>query len=96
MNLTLKNQIRKLSKKDYVLLKQMCRDTKNLYNRALYIIKQHFEKTGEYRACPQNRAYESDVRASRKLHISIGQYIGSASMFQCPGLGKKEHEEQFG
>jgi len=45
MYLALKSQIRKLSKQDYLIIKQMCRDSKDLYNKSLYEVRQHFFKT---------------------------------------------------
>lgn len=75
MNLTLKNQIRKLSKKDYSFLKQMCRDTKNLYNRTLYVIKQHFEKTGEYLNYPKVYHLLKNDESFKRIKFDTNQQV---------------------
>ena len=42
VHITQKNQIRGLSKAEFSLLREMCRSSKNLYNVALYNIRQQF------------------------------------------------------
>ncbi|HOK87301.1 MAG TPA: hypothetical protein PK404_00555 [Fervidobacterium sp.] len=37
-----KNQVRHLSKQEYVALKTLCRLSKNLYNATLYAIRQYY------------------------------------------------------
>ena len=43
-----KNHIRGLTAKDYQMLRFITKSTKNLYNYALYVVKQEYEKTGYY------------------------------------------------
>ena len=46
--ITWKQNLRKLSKEDNSMLRDYCRLSKNVYNSALYSIRQHFFATGEY------------------------------------------------
>jgi len=61
---TQKNQIRGLAKKEYTALRALCRLSKNLYNVALYSIRQYYfiEKKflryeSNYHACKENENY---------------------------------------
>ena len=65
MLLTQSNLIRGLSKKEYLLLRLMCFFSKNLYNVALYNIRQHYfnEKKrltyeSNYHECKENENYK--------------------------------------
>ena len=42
MYLTQSNVIRGLSKQDYAMLREMCQYSNNLYNVAVYTIRQHY------------------------------------------------------
>lgn len=44
---TQKNKLR-ISKKEYVVLRKLCSYSKNLYNEALYEVRQHFFRTGKF------------------------------------------------
>ena len=65
MYLTQSNQIRNLSKQQYEVLKEMCWISKNLYNVALYKIRQYYfaEKKflnyeSNYHECKSNENYK--------------------------------------
>ena len=65
MYLTQSNQIRNLSKQQYEILKEMCWTSKNLYNVALYNIRQYYfsEKKflnyeSNYHECKNNENYK--------------------------------------
>lgn len=65
MFLTQSNQIRNLSKREYEILRELCWFSKNLYNVALYNIRQHYfaEKQflryeSNYHACKTNENYK--------------------------------------
>lgn len=45
---TLKQHIRKLSKEQFLVLKDMCKHSNSLYNSALYVCEKHFEETNKY------------------------------------------------
>lgn len=48
MYLTIKNQLRGLSKNDYEVLRLLCRLSKNLYNEALYSVRQYYFTEKKY------------------------------------------------
>jgi len=43
-----KQQLNHLSKREYLILRTLCRLAKNMYNVGLYNIRQHFFETGNY------------------------------------------------
>jgi len=43
-----KNQVRHLTKQEYVALKTLCRLSKNLYNATLYAIRQYYFTEKKY------------------------------------------------
>lgn len=64
MYLTQSNVIRKLSKEEYAMLKEMCQYSNNLYNVALYNIRQYYFKEKKflsyeenYHVCKENENY---------------------------------------
>jgi len=59
MLLTQSNQIRGLTKTEYSILKELCWISKNLYNVALYNIRQHYFKEKQY------LRYESNYHACK-------------------------------
>jgi len=48
MKKALRQNLKGLDKKEYEILRRMCRLSKNLYNKNLYEVRQHFFKNGEY------------------------------------------------
>ena len=64
MYLTVKNQLRGLSSKEYEALRELCRLSKNLYNEALYSVRQYYfaehkylRYEGNYHACKTSENY---------------------------------------
>ena len=64
MYLTQSNVIRKLSKEEYAMLREMCQYSNNLYNVALYNIRQHYFQEKKYlryeenyHVCKENENY---------------------------------------
>ncbi|MGE9915757.1 RNA-guided endonuclease TnpB family protein, partial [Megasphaera elsdenii] len=64
MYLTQSNVIRGLSKQDYTMLREMCQCSNNLYNVAVYTIRQHYFETRQflryeknYHVCKKNENY---------------------------------------
>ncbi len=64
MYLTQSNVIRKLSKEEYAMLREMCRYSNNLYNVALYNIRQYYFQEKKflnyeenYHVCKENENY---------------------------------------
>ena len=48
MYLTLKQQVKHLTKEEYNILKELCRVSKNLTNQAIYNVKQHYLQEKQY------------------------------------------------
>lgn len=48
MFLTQKNQLRGLSKQEFLALRELCRLSKNLYNVGLYCVRQYFFAERKY------------------------------------------------
>ena len=48
MYLTIKQQLKHLSKDDYRVLRELCRTSKNLMNEAIYVNRQYFFSEGKY------------------------------------------------
>jgi putative transposase len=64
MYLTQSNVIRGLAKQDYTMLREMCRYSNNLYNVAVYTIRQHYFDTQQFlryekncHVCKKNENY---------------------------------------
>ena len=73
MYLVTKNQIRGLTSKEYATLRELCRLSKNLYNEALYSVRQYYfaerkylRYEGNYHTCKSSENYAS-------LHTDIAQ-----------------------
>lgn len=54
MYLTVKQQLKHLSKEEYLILRDLCRIAKNLTNQAVYNIRQHYFEEGKYLSYPEN------------------------------------------
>ena len=48
MYLTVKQQVKHLSKEDYKTLRDLCHTAKNLANQAIYNVRQYYFTEGEY------------------------------------------------
>ena len=48
MYLTVKQQVKHLSKSDYNILKELSHAAKNLYNQGLYNVRQHYFENKEF------------------------------------------------
>ncbi len=66
MYLTQKNQIRDLSKAEFLALRELCRLSKNLYNVGLYTVRQYFFQEHKhlryesaYHLCKENENYQA-------------------------------------
>ena len=54
MYLTQSNVIRGLSKQEYTMLREMCQYSNNLYNVAVYTIRQHYFDTQQFLRYEEN------------------------------------------
>ena len=75
MYLTLKQQVKHLSKKDYRSIKELCRIAKNLTNQAIYNIRQYYFAEGKYLNYNKNYALLKSSDHYRMLHPNIAQQI---------------------
>ena len=48
MYLTVKQQVKHLSKEDYITIRELCHTAKNLANEAIYNVRQHYFTEGEF------------------------------------------------
>lgn len=70
-----KQHIRKLSKKDFTILKEYCQASNSLYNCSLYICKEYFKETNKY--VGYSKLYH-EIKSNehyRKLPAKIAQQI---------------------
>jgi len=75
MLITQKIQIRKLSKQDYLLLKQTCKDSKNFYNSVLYEVRQHFFNNGEFLGMYARHALVKHLPITQRMKSDVAAHI---------------------
>ena len=75
MYLTVKQQVKHLSKEDFLSLRQLCRAAKNLTNEALYSVRQHFFNEGEYLRYEENYKRLKTSPNYRTLNSNMAQQI---------------------
>ena len=95
MYLTVKQQVKHLSKEDYQTLKELCHIAKNLANQAIYNVRQYYFAEGEYLNYQKNYALLKNSDNYKTLNSNMAQQIlkevdGSFKSFFCLfNLGKK-------
>ncbi len=72
---TQKQQLNKLSKKEYTALKELCFLSKNMYNVALYSIKQSFLKNKKILSYKDNYHLIKDNENYKELNSNMAQQI---------------------
>ena len=75
MYLTVKQQVKHLSKEDYRSIKELCHIAKNLTNQAIYNIRQHYFAQGKYLNYEKNYALLKSSDNSRTLNSNMAQQI---------------------
>lgn len=73
--LTQRQQLKNLSSKEFVAIKELCRLSKNMFNVALYNIRQHFFSTGSYLNYQDNYKLSKDNENYRLLNSNMSQQI---------------------
>ena len=73
--LTVKQQVKHLSKEDFCSLRQLCRAAKNLTNEALYNVRQHFFGEGRYLRYEENYQLLKTSPNYRTLNSNMSQQI---------------------
>lgn len=95
MYLTVKQQLKHLSKADYKTLKELCHIAKNLTNQAVYNARQYYLTDREYLNYPKNYALLKESENYKLLNSNMAQQIlkevdGSMkSFFDLLKLAKK-------
>lgn len=98
MYLTVKQQVKHLSKEDYRSIKELCHIAKNLTNQAIYNIRQHYFAEGKYLNYEKNYALLKSSDNYRTLNSNMAQQIlkevdGSFKSFF--GLLKRQSRESM-
>ena len=75
MYLTVKQQVKHLSKEDYKSLKQLCHIAKNLTNQAIYNVRQYYFAEGEYLNYEKNYALLKSSDNYKMLNSNMAQQI---------------------
>ena len=75
MYLTVKQQVKQLSKNDYHSLKNLCHIAKNLTNQAIYNIRQYYFDTGKYLSYNENYKLLKDSKNYKLLNSNMSQQI---------------------
>ena len=75
MYLTVKRQMKHLSKEDYRSIKELCHIAKNLTDRAIYNIRQHYFAEGKYLNYEKNYALLKSSDNYRTLNSNMAQQI---------------------
>ena len=75
MYLTLKQQVKHLSKKDFRALKYLCHIAKNLKNQAVYNVRQHYFNNKKYLSYNENYKMLKNSENYKKLNSNMAQQI---------------------
>ena len=75
MYLTLKQQVKHLSKKEFRNLKYLCHIDKNLKNQAIYNVRQHYFKNKKYLSYNENYKMLKNSENYKKLNSNMAQQI---------------------
>ena len=75
MYLTIKQQVKHLSKEDYKSIKHLCHIAKNLTNQAIYNVRQYYFNEGEYLNYEKNYALLKSSENYKMLNSNMAQQI---------------------
>ena len=75
MYLTLKQQVKHLSKKEFRNLKYLCHIAKNLTNEAIYNVRQHYFQNKKYLSYNENYKMLKNSENYKKLNSNMAQQI---------------------
>ena len=75
MYLTVKQQVKHLSKEEYLTIKELCHYAKNLANEAIYNIRQYYFKEGKYLSYWNNYFLLKDSSNYKALNSSMAQEV---------------------
>ena len=75
MYLTVKQQVKHLSKEDYRVIRELCHIAKNLANEAIYNVRQYYFREGKYLNYESNYALLKTSENYRLLNSNMAQQI---------------------
>lgn len=75
MYLTVKQQVKHLSKEEYNILRKLCHTAKNLANEAIYNVRQYYFTEGEYLKYEKNYALLKNSPNYKMLNSNMAQQI---------------------
>lgn len=75
MYLTVKQQLKHLSKEEYLILRELTHIAKNLYNQAVYNIRQHYFDEGKYLKYVENNKLLKSSDNYKILNSNMSQQI---------------------
>ena len=75
MYLTIKQQVKHLSKEDYRTIKELCHTAKNLANEAIYNVRQYFFTEGEFLKYEKNYTLLKNSSNYKALNSNMAQQI---------------------
>ncbi|WP_028776841.1 IS200/IS605 family accessory protein TnpB-related protein [Shimazuella kribbensis] len=75
MYCTVKQQLKHLSKEEYLLLKELCHTAKNLYNEGLYQVRQHYFQEKNYLNYQNNYHLLKGSENYKRLNSNMAQQI---------------------
>ena len=75
MYLTVKQQVKHLSKQEYLNIKELCHIAKNLTNEAIYNVRQYYFIEGEYLNYEKNYALLKNSENYKMLNSNMSQQI---------------------
>ena len=73
--LCIKQQLKRLTKEEYLTLRELCHAAKNLYNEGLYSVRQHFFRTGKYLPYSGNYPLLKNSENYKTLNSNMAQQI---------------------
>ena len=75
MYLTVKQQLKHLSKEEYLSLRELSHTAKNLYNQAVYNIRQHYFQENKYLNYQKNNSLLKSSENYKTLNSNMSQQI---------------------
>ena len=75
MYLTIKQQVKHLSKEEYNILRELCHTAKNLANEAIYNVRRYYFTEGKYLNYEKNYALLKDSPNYKTLNSNMAQQI---------------------
>ena len=75
MYLTVKQQVKHLSKEDYITIRELCHTAKNLANEAIYNVRQYYFTEGEFLKYEKNYTLLKNSPNYKALNSNMAQQI---------------------